>query len=154
MQNNHDIDDPFEIDEESSESTAESVAACHREFAVTEEDRGQRLDRFIAVKLPEISRTHVQNLIDEGRVLVGGIAKKPSHRLESGETLNIEIPAPVVPGIEPENISLDVLYEDNDIVVLNKPSGMIVHPGAGEDGGTLAAALLHRYGVSGLSQAG
>src|ERR1700722_9767383 len=156
MQNNSDIDDPldFEIEEDSSESAAESLAAGHREFTVDEESQGLRLDRFIAIQIPEISRTHVQNLIDAGRVLVGGIAKKPSHRLESGETVNIEIPAPVVPGIEPENISLDVLYEDNDIVVLNKPSGMIVHPGAGEDGGTLAAALLHRYGVSGLSQAG
>ena len=154
MQNNHDIDDPFEIDEESPESTAESVAAGHREFAVTEDDRGQRLDRFIAVQLPEISRTQVQNLIDEGRVFVGGIAKKPSHRLETGETVNVEIPAPVWPGVAAEDIPLDVLYEDQDVVVLNKPSGMIVHPGAGEDSGTLVAALLHRYGADGLSQIG
>ena len=154
MQNNHDIDDPFEIDEESPESAAESAVAGHREFAVGEDDRGQRLDRFIAVQLPEISRTHVQNLIDEGRVFVGGIAKKPSHRLETGETVNIEIPAPVLPGVAAEDIPLDVLYEDQDIVVLNKPSGMIVHPGAGEDSGTLVAALLHRYGADGLSQVG
>jgi 23S rRNA pseudouridine1911/1915/1917 synthase len=154
MPNNHDIDDPFEIDEESPESTAESVTAGHREFAVGEEDRGQRLDRFIAAQLPEISRTQVQNLIDEGRVFVGGIAKKPSHRLETGETVNIEIPAPVLPGVAAEDIPLDLLYEDQDIVVLNKPSGMIVHPGAGEDSGTLVAALLHRYGADGLSQIG
>jgi 23S rRNA pseudouridine1911/1915/1917 synthase len=154
MQNNSDIDDPYEVDDDSPESTAETLAAGHREFTVTEDDRGQRLDRFIAIQLPEISRTHVQNLIDEGRVFVGGIAKKPSHKLESGETVNIEIPAPVLPGVEPEDIPLDVLYEDKDIVVLNKPSGMIVHPGAGEDGGTLVAALLHRYGPDGLSQIG
>jgi 23S rRNA pseudouridine1911/1915/1917 synthase len=104
--------------------------------------------------LPEISRTHVQNLIDEGRVFVGGIAKKPSHRLETGETVNIEIPAPVLPGVEAEDIPLDVLYDDKDIAVINKPCGMIVHPGAGEDSGTLVAALLHRYGVAGLSQTG
>jgi 23S rRNA pseudouridine1911/1915/1917 synthase len=154
MQNNHDIDDPFEIDEESPESTAESVAAGHRVFAVTEEDRGQRLDRFIAVQLPEISRTHVQNLIDEGRVVVGGIAKKPSHRLETGETVNVEIPAAVAPGVAAEDIPLDILYEDQDLAVINKPSGMIVHPGAGEDSGTLVAALLHRYGADSLSQIG
>ena len=154
MQNNHDIDDPFEIDEESPESTAASVAACHREFAVTEEDRGQRLDRFIAVRLPEISRTHVQNLIDEGRVVVGGIAKKPSHRLETGETVNVEIPVAVAPGVAAEDIPLDVLYEDQDLAVINKPSGMIVHPGAGEDSGTLVAALLHRYGAGALSKIG
>src|ERR1700735_2348060 len=151
MQNNSDINDPldFEIEEGPSESAAESLAAGHREFTVDEESQGLRLDRFIAVQLPEISRTHVQNLIDEGRVFVGGIAKKPSHRLETGETVNIEIPAPVLPGVAAENIPLDVLYEDQDIVVLNKPSGMIVHPGAGEDSGTLVAALLHRYGADG-----
>jgi 23S rRNA pseudouridine1911/1915/1917 synthase len=154
MQNNSDIDDPYEIDEDSVESTAESLAAVHREFTVAEDDRGQRLDRFIAIQLPEISRTHVQNLIDEGRVFVGGIAKKPSHRLETGETVNIEIPAPVLPGVEAEDIPLDVLYDDKDIAVINKPCGMIVHPGAGEDSGTLVAALLHRYGVAGLSQTG
>jgi 23S rRNA pseudouridine1911/1915/1917 synthase len=154
MQNNSDIDDPFEIEEDSPESAAESLAAGHREFTVVEEDRGQRLDRFIAIQLPEISRTHVQTLIDEGRVLVGGIAKKPSHRLEAGETVNVEIPAPDVPGVEPEDIPLDVLYEDSDIAVINKPSGMIVHPGAGEHNATLVAALLHRYRASGLSQIG
>jgi 23S rRNA pseudouridine1911/1915/1917 synthase len=156
MQNNSDIDDPldFEIKEDSLESAAESLAAGHREFTVDEQSQGQRLDRFIAIQVPEISRTHVQNLIDEGRVLVGGIAKKPSHRLEQGERVNIEIPAPVLRGVEPEDIPLDILYEDGDIVVLNKPAGMIVHPGAGEDSGTLVAALLHRYGAAGLSQTG
>jgi 23S rRNA pseudouridine1911/1915/1917 synthase len=154
MPNNPDIDDPYAIDEDSPEFAAESLAAGHREFTVTEEDRGQRLDRFIALQLPEISRTHVQNLIDEGRVFVGGIAKKPSHRLEAGETVNVEIPAAVLPGVEAEDIPLDVLFEDQDIIVINKPCGMIVHPGAGEDSGTLVAALLHRYGIDGLSQVG
>jgi 23S rRNA pseudouridine1911/1915/1917 synthase len=154
MQNNSDIDDSFEIEDDSPESAAESLAAGHREFVVDEENQGLRLDRFIALQVPEISRTHVQNLIDEGRVLVGGITKKPSHRLEPGETVNIEIPATEVPGVEPEDIPLDILYEDQDIVVLNKPSGMIVHPGAGEDSGTLVAALLHKYRADGLSQIG
>jgi 23S rRNA pseudouridine1911/1915/1917 synthase len=156
MQNNSELDDPldFEIDEDSSESAADRSLAGRREFIVDEENQGQRLDRFIANQVPEISRTQVQNLIDEGRVLVGGIAKKPSHRLEPGETVNIEIPEPVLPGVEPEDIPLDILYEDKDIVVLNKPAAMIVHPGAGEDGGTLVAALLHKYGAAGLSQTG
>jgi 23S rRNA pseudouridine1911/1915/1917 synthase len=156
MQNNSDLDDPldFETDEDSSESAADRSLAGRREFIVDEENQGQRLDRFIANQVPEISRTQVQNLIDEGRVLVGGVAKKPSHRLEPGETVNIEIPEPVLPGVEPEDIPLDILYEDKDIVVLNKPAAMIVHPGAGEDGGTLVAALLHKYGAAGLSQTG
>jgi 23S rRNA pseudouridine1911/1915/1917 synthase len=154
MHNNSDIDDPFELDEGSPESPEESSAAGHREWTVGPDEAGQRLDRFIAIQLPDTSRTHVQNLIDEGRVLVGGIAKKPSHRLEAGETVNIEIPAPVLPGVEPEDIPLDILYEDKSIAVINKPAGMIVHPGAGEDRGTLVAALLHRYGADGLSEIG
>jgi 23S rRNA pseudouridine1911/1915/1917 synthase len=154
MQNNSDIDDPFEIEDDSPDSAAETAAPGHHEFVVGDDEQGQRLDRFIAIQVPEISRTHVQDLIDQGRVFVGGVAKKPSHRLELGEAVHIEIPVPHQPGVAPENIPLDILYEDKDIVVVNKPAGMIVHPGAGEDNGTLVAALLHRYGVDGLSQLG
>ncbi|HEY0703772.1 MAG TPA: RluA family pseudouridine synthase [Candidatus Acidoferrales bacterium] len=168
MQNNPDLDEPFELDPDADEDALESSAAeaasgeptaaavtpGPREFVVSEDESGQRLDRFIALQIPEISRTHVQTLIDEGRVQVGGIAKKPSHRLEAGESVNIDIPAPELPGVEPENIPLDILYEDEDLVVLNKPSGMIVHPGAGEVRGTLVAALLHRYRADGLSKVG
>ena len=127
----------------------------HGEFAVTGEDAGERLDRFLAAHLPEMSRTHVRSLIDEGRVRVQGVAKKPSHHVELGDTVTVEIPPPPVPGVEPEDIPLDILYEDADIAVVNKPAGMIVHPGAGADAGTLVAALLHRYGKSdGLSTIG
>jgi 23S rRNA pseudouridine1911/1915/1917 synthase len=127
----------------------------HHEFVVAEEHAGQRLDRFLATQFPDVSRTHVQTLIDEGRVRVSGIAKKPSHHLESGETITVEIPAPPLPGVEPENIPLIILYEDEDIAIVNKPAGMIVHPGAGNDTGTLVAALLHRFGVEhGLSSVG
>ena len=127
----------------------------HHEFMVAEGDAGQRLDRFLAAQFPDVSRTHVQTLIDEGRVRVSGVTKKPSHHLESGETITVEIPAPPLPGVEAENIPLDILYEDEDIAIVNKPAGMIVHPGAGADTGTLVAALLHRFGVEkGLSSVG
>jgi 23S rRNA pseudouridine1911/1915/1917 synthase len=139
--------DHFETDEDSSEQGDT--------FAVDEETAGQRLDRFLATHLSDISRTHVQSLIDEGRVLVDGSAKKPSHRLEAGETITVNIPAPPLPGVEAENIPLDIIYEDADIAVVNKPAGMIVHPGAGADSGTLVAALLHRFeGGKGLSTVG
>ncbi len=127
----------------------------HSEFAVTEENTGQRLDRFLAAHLPGVSRTHVRSLIDEGRVRLDGVAKKPSHHVELGDTVTVEIPPPPVPGVEPEDIPLEILYEDTDIALVNKPAGMIVHPGAGADTGTLVAALLHRYGKStGLSTIG
>jgi 23S rRNA pseudouridine1911/1915/1917 synthase len=124
-------------------------------FAVAAEDAGLRLDRFLAQHMAELSRTRIQTLMDEGRVLVNGEARKPSHRVAEGETVLVEIPEPPQAGVEAEEIPLDVLYEDADIAVLNKPAGMIVHPGAGADEGTLVAALLHRFGgMRGLSTVG
>src|ERR1700722_17572399 len=85
--------------------------SAHSAFAVNEDTAGQRLDRFLATHLSDISRTHVQNLIDEGRVLVDGSVKKSSHRLEAGETVTVNIPPPLLPGVEAENIPLDIIYE-------------------------------------------
>jgi 23S rRNA pseudouridine1911/1915/1917 synthase len=133
----------------------EEDALAQDGFEVGEEAAGQRLDRFLATHLSDISRTHVQTLIDEGRVLVNGRAKKPSYKLEAGETVEVKIPPPPLPGVEAEDIPLDILYEDADVAVVNKPAGMIVHPGAGADSGTLVAALLHRFeGGKGLSMVG
>src|SRR6202021_4127047 len=89
-------------------------------FDVGEEAAGQRLDRFLATHLNDISRTHVQALIDEGRVLVNGRAKKPSYKLEAGETVEVKIPPPPLPGVGAENIPLDILYEDADGAGVNK----------------------------------
>jgi 23S rRNA pseudouridine1911/1915/1917 synthase len=130
------------------------TALTRSEFTVAADDAGQRLDRFLAAQFPDMSRTHLQTLIDEGRVRVSGIAKKPSHHMESGEIVTVDIPAPLPPGVEPENIPLTLLYEDADIAVVNKPAGIIVHPGAGADHGTLVAALLYHFGASGLSTVG
>jgi len=131
-------------------STAEK-----REFAVDVEHAGTRLDRFLAARLPELSRTRIQLLIDEGRVRVNGIAVKPSYRVEPQETVAVEIPASPPPGVEAEALPLEILYEDADIAVINKPANMIVHPGAGRNAGTLVAALLHRFGgMDGLSSVG
>jgi len=92
--------------------------------------------------------------MDEGHVLVDGVARKASHHVASSETLTVEIP-PVRPaGVEAEPIPLDILYEDEDLAVIDKPAGMIVHPGAGTDAGTLVAALLNRFGAAGLSTIG
>ncbi len=132
----------------------EQDSSGQNSFAVDEKAAGQRLDRFLAANFSDMSRTHLQTLIDQGRVLVDGVAKKPSYRLESGATVEVKIPPPPLPGVEAENIALDILYEDADLAVVNKPAGMIVHPGAGADTGTLVAALLHRYGGKGLSTVG
>jgi 23S rRNA pseudouridine1911/1915/1917 synthase len=125
------------------------------ELIVAAEQTGERLDRFVAAQLPQISRTRVQALIDEGRVEVDGATRKASHRVQPGETVRLRIPPPPPAGVRAEEIPLDVLYEDQDVAVVNKPAGMIVHPGAGAIGGTLVAALLHRFpGIAGLSRVG
>ncbi len=131
------------------------TAAEQFEFAVAAEHAGMRLDRFLAAQLPDLSRTRIQLLMDEGRVRVNGAALKPSYRVELDEMVAVEIPPTLPPGVEPEAIPLDVLYEDEDIAVINKPANMIVHPGTGADAGTMVAALLHRFGVvNGLSTVG
>jgi 23S rRNA pseudouridine1911/1915/1917 synthase len=124
------------------------------EFVADEESAGERLDRFLTARVEHISRNQIQNLIDEGRVRVDGGAKKASHRLEEGETVVVEIPEHRPIGVEPENLPLDIVYADEQIAVINKSAGMIVHPGAGEDTGTLVAALLHRFGPEKLSTLG
>ncbi len=125
------------------------------EFIVTSEDAGQRLDLFLVSQLPALSRSRIQALMVEGRVQVDGVARKTSHRVEPDEVVAVEIPEALPPCVEPESIPLDVLYEDEDVAVVNKPAGMIVHPGAGVTSGTMVAALLHRFGgVAGLSTVG
>jgi len=125
------------------------------EFIVSAEDAGQRLDRFLASQLPALSRSKIQSLMEEGRVRVDGVARKASHRIESGESVSIEIPPPPPAGVAAESIPLEILYEDDDLAVINKPAGMVVHPGAGADSGTMVGALLHRFGGSpGLSSVG
>ena len=125
------------------------------DFTIPAESAGQRLDVFRASQLPEMSRTRIHALMDAGRVLVDGAARKPSYRVAAGEKIAVEIPVAPPAGVESEAIALDVLYQDDDIAVVNKPAGMIVHPGAGADSGTLVAALLHHFGGSeGLSTIG
>ena len=106
-------------------------------LAVAPEHSGQRLDRFVAVQLPALSRSRIQSLIEEGRVSVDGAVRKASHRVQTGESITVEIAAPRPAGVEAEPIPLEVLYEDEDVAVINKPAGMIVHPGAGADSGRI-----------------
>lgn len=116
-----------------------------RQLLPTAADAGTRLDRFIAAQCPELSRTRVQELIDSGHVrLDGKPANKGSVHLHGGETIIVEIAerAPIV--AQPEAIPLEVLYEDEDVLAVNKPAGMTVHAGAGNVSGTLVNALLGR----------
>jgi 23S rRNA pseudouridine1911/1915/1917 synthase len=129
-------------------------AALHR-LTVEPERAGERLDRFLASRLPDLSRSRVQALIEQGRVAVDGAARKASHHVAAGESVAVEIPPSRPTGVEPEPIPLEILYQDQDVAVVNKPAGMIVHPGAGASHGTMVSALLSRFGGSGgLSSVG
>jgi 23S rRNA pseudouridine1911/1915/1917 synthase len=112
---------------------------------------GVRVDKYIAEAVPDLSRAAVQRLMDEGRILVNGAAVKPSRRLELGDTISVLIPPPQMTEIVAETIPLDVVYEDSDIIVVNKPAGMVVHPAFGHVGGTLVNAVLaHCPDLSGV----
>lgn len=111
----------------------------------------ERLDSFVARSAGAITRSTVQKLIEEGLVTVGGIPQKASLKLRGGERISVTIPPPKPAAATAEEIPLDILFEDDDIVVVNKPAGMVVHPGAGTSGGTLVNALLaHCRDLSGI----
>jgi 23S rRNA pseudouridine1911/1915/1917 synthase len=115
-------------------------------------DAGRRLDLFLAQRVPELSRTRIQELIRDGHVRVDGRIAKVSHRVSAGETVEIEVLPRPAPEALPEDLPLELLYVDDDFVIVNKPAGMVVHAGAGHSRGTLVNALLHRLGN--LSAAG
>jgi 23S rRNA pseudouridine1911/1915/1917 synthase len=115
-------------------------------FEAAADDAGKRLDRFLAEKLAETSRARIQEWIRAGRVLVNGSPARSSQRLDAGDQIAAE-PAPAQPlRAFAEDIPLDILYEDDDLAVINKPAGMTVHAGAGVAEGTLVNALLHHFG--------
>jgi 23S rRNA pseudouridine1911/1915/1917 synthase len=113
-------------------------------FLVAETEAGQRLDRVVAARCNELSRTRVQELIAEGLVLVDGKPAKGAQKLRSGQRLKVDALERPPLRAEAESIPLDVLYEDDDVVVINKSAGMTVHAGAGNSSGTLVNALLGR----------
>ena len=105
----------------------------------------QRLDKFVLAHLAGFSRAQVQALIRAGCVLVNGAAQKTGYKLKGGEQIVVRVPQREETTIEPEDIPLDIVYEDDYLAVIDKPAGMIVHPGAGNGSGTLVNALLARY---------
>jgi 23S rRNA pseudouridine1911/1915/1917 synthase len=126
------------------ERTGAAAQTQSRAFTVAADDSGRRLDVFLASQLPELSRTRVQELVREGRVRVDRRPARASHRVAAGEAIEIEILARPALTAEAENIPLDILYQDDDVVVVNKAAGMVVHASAGHARGTLVNALLHR----------
>ena len=119
---------------------------------LVEDTDGIRIDRYLSEYYADLSRSYLQKLLKDGGVLVDGKIVKSNYKVSSGERILMEIPEAVEPKILPEEIALDILYEDADIILVNKPKGMVVHPAAGHDSGTLVNALLAHCGdLSGIN---
>ena len=112
-------------------------------FQVTEEYEEERIDKYMSILIDSLSRSFIQKMMKEEKVLVNGKPVKANYRLKTEDEICFELPEAVEPDIEPENIPLDILYEDADVLVVNKPKGMVVHPAAGHYSGTLVNALMY-----------
>ncbi|HYO31010.1 MAG TPA: RluA family pseudouridine synthase [Thermomicrobiales bacterium] len=127
------------VDEFDTEDTDGEVI----ELRPTSEQINERLDRFVADEMPDLSRSYVQQLIEQGHVLVDGFKRKPKFKMTPGETVTVVVPPPEDERIVPEAIPLAIVYEDRDVLVVDKPAGLVVHPAPGHPRGTLANAVVH-----------
>lgn len=134
-------DEPLLDDEEPADVSRRPIGTA--ELRPTRADTNSRLDRFVADGLPDLSRSYVQQLIAEGRVTVDRVVRRAAFKMTPGETVVVDVPPPVVEALEPEAIPLDIVHEDDDLIVLDKPAGLVVHPAPGHATGTLVNALLH-----------
>lgn len=120
---------------------------------------GERLDTFLRTKFPAVSRGTLQRLMEEGHILVDGKKVKPNHSPRAGETVSVHFPEPRPAEAKPQDIPLDVIFEDKDFLVINKAAGLVVHPAAGHEDNTLVNALLHHCagqlsGIGGVARPG
>ena len=125
----------------------------HFSFQISEELEDERIDKCISMLIDSLSRSFIQKMIKDEKVFVNGKSVKGSYRVKTDDEVAFELPDSVEPDIEAEDIPLDVLYEDKDVLVVNKPKGMVVHPAAGHYSGTLVNALMHHCGkdLSGIN---
>ena len=128
-------------------------------FSAEDTDAGKRADKFLSDKLEDISRSALQGYFSDGNVLVNGKQQGKNYKLKPDDMLEVRIPEPVVYEAAAENIPLDIVYEDSDVIIVNKPKNMVVHPAAGNYSGTLVNALLYHCkdslsGINGVLRPG
>lgn len=134
------LDEPNGLSEMNSSSDAPILS-----FQVSESDVGTRLDAYLASQIEGWSRSRLQRLIDNEDVLVNGHAVKSSYKVSENDEVEVELAPPALASFTPENIPLDVIFEDDQLIVINKPAGLVVHPAAGIQSGTLANALAYHF---------
>lgn len=128
-------------------------------FITDDIEAGNRIDKVLCKKYPDTSRAHFQKLINENMVSVNGVAVKSNYKLRAGDEITVEFMEPVEPDIVAENIPIDIVYEDEDVILVNKPKGMVVHPAPGHYSGTLVNALMYHCkdrlsGINGVLRPG
>jgi 23S rRNA pseudouridine1911/1915/1917 synthase len=128
------------IQEEAAEQEAATLT-----FHVNTEDSGARLDAYLAARINDWSRARIQRLIEDNDVLVGGRTAKSSYKLRAGDEIEVELTPLASTSFAPEDIPIEIIYEDDDLIVINKPAGLVVHPAAGISSGTLANALAFHF---------
>lgn len=129
------------------------------EFQVMEEESNQRIDKYLSIHMADSSRSYIQKLIKDGNVTIEDKPVKANYKVASGNRITVRVPEPEQLDIVPENIPLDILYEDSDIIVINKGKGMVVHPAAGHYSGTIVNGLLYHCkdelsGINGVMRPG
>jgi 23S rRNA pseudouridine1911/1915/1917 synthase len=146
------------LDEDEAVAVIAEGVAPSQTFIVEPEQAGARIDVFLASVLPDVSRAQVRRLVDDGAVLCNGKPAKPSLKVLSGDTVSVTFAPARESHIAPESIPLDVVFEDDDVLIVNKARGMVVHPGVGSESGTLVNALLAHgtewSGVGGVARPG
>ncbi len=135
------------------------MAARSEHFTIEASCPGERLDVFLREKFPAVSRGAMQRLIEQGHIRVNGQTVKPTHKPRAGEKIEVHFPEPRSAAAQPEAIPLDILFEDQSLLVVNKPAGLVVHPAAGHEEHTLVNALLHHCrgslsGIGGVARPG
>lgn len=130
-----------------------------QEICVGDQEGGLRIDKYLAEAAGQLSRSYIQKLLKDGRILVNGKPVKASYVVEDEDILSMDIPEAVEPEIEPEHMELDILYEDQDVILINKPKGMVVHPAAGHYSHTLVNGLMDHCrgqlsGINGVMRPG
>ena len=128
-------------------------------ITVDNQENNLRIDKLLSDRISEQSRSYLQKLIKDGNITVNGSIVKPKYKVQANDLINLSLPEPEEPDILPENIPLDILYEDDDILVINKPKGMVVHPSAGHYTGTVVNAVMYHCngnlsGINGVMRPG